>query len=78
MGSKQDRFINTLADLSVEWYRLLPTGYREQRGNQRFGQYVINSGLVDDLPLPWTDLFNVETYLEAYSMLYSYGLQIEG
>ena len=77
MGSKQDRFINTLADLSVEWHKLLPSGPRAPRGHQRFGQYVINSGRLDIL-LPWSDLFNAETYLEAYSMLYRYGLMIEG
>lgn len=77
MGCKQDRFINKLTDLSAAWYRLPHQGYQEQRGNQRFGQYVINSGELD-IPNPWSELFYAETYDEAYKMLYSRGLQIDG
>lgn len=78
MASKQNTFINTLADLSLEWQRLPHHGYqgfKEVRGHQRFGQYVMNTGRLD-LPNPWPELFYAETYRVAYALLYLHGLQI--
>ena len=81
MSRKQDRFINTLANLSVAWHKLPKTGYRDQRGNLRFGQYVMNSNALAEYPqltsIIWPELFYAEDYNEAYGMLYQFALQID-
>lgn len=59
-----DDFVNAVAVLHTMWER---NGGRNGT-HQRFGQYVINSSIVE-IPQPWPELFYEEDPRVAFTML---------